>query len=132
MPLGAVVTGANANDGKQAGELLQSLVVQPPSPNHLNSSPDFRDLPSGRGDGAYGNAPTRQATQEVGFRMRAPGRGQTKIPGIGRIRSAVERGHAFLSQFARLARRLDRVAIRYLAWVELAACIIFVRAGFVR
>ncbi len=27
MPLGAVITGANANDGKQAGDVLDSLVI---------------------------------------------------------------------------------------------------------
>ncbi len=91
-----------------------------------------RGLPSARGDGAYGNEPTRQRTACSGFRMRAPRRGQTKLPGIGRIRSAVERGHAFLSQFGRIARRLDRIALRYLGWVQLAACVIFIRAGFFR
>ena len=51
---------------------------------------------------------------------------------IGRIRSAVERGHAFLSQFGRIVRRLDRIVLRYLGWVQLAACMIFIRAGFSR
>jgi putative transposase len=132
MPLGAVITGANANDGQQAGDLLQALVIQPPPPEYQPPAPDFRDLPSARGDGAYGNEPTRQRAAAQGFRMRAPSRGQTRLPGIGRIRSAVERGHAFLSQFGRIVRRLDRIASRYLGWVQLAACMIFIRAGFFR
>jgi hypothetical protein len=38
----------------------------------------------------------------------------------------VERCHAFLSQFGRIARRFDRLAHRYLAWVQLAAFVIFI------
>ena len=132
MPLGAVITGANANDGQQAGEVLAAMVIQPPAPERPANAPDLRDLPSARGDGAYGNEPTRQRAAAQGFRLRAPSRGQTKLSGIGRIRSAVERGHAFLSQFGRIVRRLDRIALRYLGWVQLAACVIFIRAGFFR
>jgi len=132
MPLGVVITGANANDGQQAANVLEALVIKPPAPQVMNPTPDPRDLPSARGDGAYGNEPTRQRAQQSGFRMRAPGRGQTKAPGIGRIRSAVERGHALLCQFGRVSRRLDRHSARYLGWVQLAACVIFIRAGFFR
>jgi len=132
MPLGAVITGANANDGQQAGDVLEALVIKPPVPEGPAESPDLRDLPSARGDGAYGNAPTRQRAAASGFRLRAPSRGQTKLPGIGRIRSAVERGHAFLSQFGRIGRRLDRIVLHYLGWIQLAACMIFIRAGFFR
>jgi hypothetical protein len=44
-------------------------------------------------------------------------------------------GHAFLAQFGRIARRLDRLSKRFLGWVQLAASIIFLRAqahGFFR
>jgi hypothetical protein len=58
MPLGAVITGVNANDGQQAGELPQAMVIQPPSPDEQPPTPDVRDWPSARGDGAYGNEPT--------------------------------------------------------------------------
>jgi transposase len=64
--------------------------------------------------------------------MRAPKRGRTRQKGVGRVRCAVERGHAFLTQFGRVGRRLDRKARRYLGWIELAACVIFLRSGFVR
>jgi hypothetical protein len=37
-----------------------------------------------------------------------------------------------LCQFGRVARRFDRLAIRYLGWIQLAACVIFIRAGFFR
>ncbi len=130
MPLGAVVTRAAANDGQQAGDVLRVMVLQPPPPVTPAASVDPRDLPSTKADGAYGNRPTSQRATDAGFRMRAPKRGQAHMPGVGRIRNAVERGHAFLSQFGRVVRRFDRSDRRYLGWVELAACIILIRTGF--
>jgi len=135
MPLGAVVTAANANDGVQTQAVLESLVVKP-SPAEAPVCPvDARDLPRSRADGAYGNRPTQGRANAAGFRMEAPRRGKTRQAGVGRIRCAVERCHAFLSQFGRIARRFDRSVKRYLGWVQLAACVIFIRHdanGFVR
>ena len=130
MPLGAAITGANAADGSQTGLVLQQLVVHPPEAE--SSANESLSKAALHGDGAYGNAPARNAADVAGFRMLAPSRGQTRLPGVGRIRSAVERCHAMLSQFGRVVRRWDRAAWRYLAWVQLAACFIFVRRGFVR
>lgn len=127
MPIGVVITGANANDGVQTRDVLDALVVRPPEPELPNPDPDPRDLPRARADGAYGNRPTRRRAAAAGFRMIAPGRGQARRPGIGRVRCAVERGHAFLSQFGRVARRFDRSGGRYLAWVQLACAVIFIR-----
>ena len=36
----------------------------------------------------------------------------------------------FLGHFGRVARRSGRDDRLYLGWVELAACVIFIRAGF--
>ena len=132
MPLGATVTVAAANDGQQTEHVLRAMVIQPPPPAQSASVLDPLNLPSAKADGAYGNAPTTARATAAGFRMRAPKRGQTRLSGVGRIRCAVERGHAFLSQFGRIVRRYDRSVRRYLGWVELAACVIFVRSGFVR
>lgn len=135
MPLGAVISAANVNDSVETQAVLEALVVQPP-PAAVPVVPlDARDLPRSRADGAYGNRPSKARAATAGFRMEAPKRGQTRQPGVGRIRCAVERCHALLSQFGRIARRLDRIANRYLHWVQLAACVIFVRHeanGFVR
>lgn len=135
LPLGVVVTAAGANDEVQTQTVLEAMVVQPPSRETPVAQPDPRDLPRVRADGAYGNRPTAARAQAAGFRMHASRRGQTRQPGVGRIRCAVERGHAFLAQFGRIARRMDRCARRYRGWIELAACVIFVRAeahGFFR
>jgi transposase len=132
MPLGATITSAAANDGQQAGHVLRAMVVQPPPPEVPAAVTDPLNFPTAKADGAYGNQPTTARAAAEGFRMRAPKRGQTRLPGVGRIRCAVERGHAFLAQFGRIARRFDRSDRLYLAWVELAACVIFIRAGFFR
>ena len=135
LPLGAVVSAANVNDGVQTQAVLESLVARPPAAEVLVTPPDPRDLPHARADGAYGNRPSKERAAAAGFGLEAPKRGRARQPGVGRIRCAVERCHAFLAQFGRIARRLDRTARRYLGWVQLAACVIFLRHdanGFVR
>jgi transposase len=135
MPLGAVVSAANVNDSVETQAVLESLVVKPPAAEAPAAQPDVRDLPHARADGAYGNRPSKERAAAAGFGLEAPKRGQARRPGVGRIRCAVERCHAFLAQFARLARRLDRRSDRYLGWVQLAACVILIRHeanGFVR
>jgi transposase len=135
MPLAAVVSAANVNDSVETQAVLQALVVKPPAAEVPVAQPDPRDLPRSRADGAYGNRPSQERANTAGFRMEAPKRGRAKQAGVGRIRCAVERCHAFLSQFGRIARRLDRTMKRYLGWIQLAACVIFIRHdanGFVR
>jgi transposase len=130
MPLGAVITGANANDGGQTEVLLQRLVVRPPLTAMERAAVDCRALPHAQADGAYGNQPTHARAQRAGFRLQAPQRG-TARPGVGTMRNAVERCHNFFAQFGRVFRRFDRSARAYLAWIEMAACVILLRSGFV-
>jgi len=131
MPLGVVVTPANANDGCQTEAVLKALVIQPQQPTVPSLPLDPRALPRVQADGAYGNKPSQERAQRAGFRMHAPKRGATR-QGVGKIRNAVERCHNFFAQFGRIFRRFDRSARFYLAWIEMAACVIFVRSGFVR
>lgn len=131
MPLAVTVTKAAANDGCQAQEVLERLVVRPPAPEERVERIDPRDLPRVIADGAYGNKPTAERGQRAGFRVMAPRRGK-KHKGVGKVRNAVERCHNFFAQFGRVFRRFDRSAKRYLAWLELAACVILIRSGFVR
>ena len=130
MPLGVVVTGANANDGCQTEVVLEHLVVQPPAPAVPVAVVDPRSLPHAQADGAYGNKPTQERANRAGFQMQAPKRGKAP-PGVGKVRNAVERCHNFFAQFGRVFRRFDRSARRYLAWLEMAACVILLRSGFV-
>jgi hypothetical protein len=74
-----------------------------------------------------GLAPFRPLARRSWFRMTAPSGGQPRRKGVGSIRSAVERGHAFLAQFGRIVRRTDRRSRRYLGWIELASALIYLR-----
>ena len=130
MPLGVVVTGANANEGCQTEEGLQALVISPPAAQSPVPCEDLRSLPRVQAEGAYGNGPSRERARRAGFRLQAPTRGKAQ-PGVGKIRNAVERCHNFFAQFGRVFRRFDRSARHYLGWLELAACIILLRSGFV-
>jgi transposase len=130
MPLAVTVTKAAANDGCQAEEVLSRLVVRPPEPEVPAKEIDPRDLPRVIADGAYGNRPTEERGQRAGFRVHAPRRGK-KHKGVGKVRNAVERCHNFFAQFGRVFRRFDRSARRYLGWLEMAACVILLRSGFV-
>jgi transposase len=130
MPLGVVVTGANANDGCQTQAVLQALVVYPPAAESCAPGDDLRSFPRVQADGAYGNGPSRERARHAGFRLQAPTRGNAQ-PGVGKIRNAVERCHNFFAQFGRVFRRFDRSARHYLGWLELAACIILLRSVFV-
>jgi len=135
MPLGAVVSAANVNDSVETQAVLESLVVKPPAAEVPVAQLDRRDLPHARADGAYGNRPSKERAAAAGFGLEAPRRGRPRPSGVGRIRCAVERCHAFFAQFGRVARRWDRSAGTFLGWVQLAACVIFIRHdanGFVR
>jgi transposase len=130
MPLGVIVTGANANDGCQTEDVLTHLVVCPPPPTAPVAAADPHGLPRAQADGAYGNRPTQARAQRAGFRLQAPKRNE-KRPGVGKVRNAVERCHNFFAQFGRVFRRWDRSARHYLGWLEMAACVILLRSGFV-
>jgi transposase len=124
------VTGANVNDGCQTEAVLHALVVHPSAAESSVPCLDPRSLPRAQADGAYGNRPTQERARRAGFRLHAPPRGKAQ-PGVGKIRNAVERCHNFFAQFGRIFRRFDRSARHYLGWLELAACIILLRSGFV-
>ena len=95
----------------------------------MEQLPDVRAMPYVRADGNFAKDPTRLQAKRQCFRLWAPGLGQSRR-GLGPIRSSVERAHALVNQFGRIARRLDRCAKRYLGWVQFACCLIFMRRGF--
>lgn len=130
LPLGMMVTGATANDGCQTAAVLPAVVVQPPAAAVPVPCEECRSLPRVQAEGAYANGPTQERAQRAGLRMQAPQRGNARL-GVGKIRTAGERCHNCFAQVGRVCRRCDRSACRYLGWLELAACIILLRSGFV-
>jgi hypothetical protein len=130
MPLGVIVSGANANDGCQTEDVLRALVIVPSTVESAGPGREVWDLPRVQADGAYGNSPTQERAERAGFRSQAPQRGKAQA-GMGKIPNAVERCHNFFAQFGRIFRRFDRSVRYYLGWLELAACIILLRSDFV-
>lgn len=94
-----------------------------------NDGPDVRAMPYLRGDGNFAKVPAQCDAKHQGFRLWAPAAGQSRR-GLGRIRAGVEWAHALVNQFGRVSRRFDRRERRYLGWVQLASCLIFMRQGF--
>jgi putative transposase len=156
LPVGVVVCGANRQDATFTGEALASVVIELPVERavksivkekgrrrdgkrsnaqlrdlqkQLHEGQDSRAMPYLRGDGNFAKIPARLAAKREGFRLWAPSVGQSRR-GLGRIRSSVERAHALLNQFGRVFRRFDRRDKWYLAWAQLACCVIFMRQGF--
>jgi transposase len=105
-------------------------VIQPPLAEQRVARGDERGFPHAQADGAYGNRPTQERARRAGVRLQGPKRGAGQ-PGVGKIRHAVERCHNFFAQFGRVFRRFDRSARCSLAWIEMAACVILLRSGFV-
>jgi transposase len=157
LAIGACLCGANQQDATFAADALRRVAelpvekwaIAPPIPKPIKNKKasgaerrkiksklfqaangvDLRALPYTRGDGNFAKDPTRLGARDAGYRLWAPKVGQSRR-GLGRVRSSVERAHAFLNQFGRIARRLDRHATFYLGWVHLACCLIFMRRGF--
>ena len=80
MPLGVVITGANANDGVQARDVLEAMVVRPPESDHPVAEVDERSLPTAQADGSYGNGPTRQRAKAAGPEPRSEAAGDRQDP----------------------------------------------------
>jgi transposase len=110
--------------------LLQRLVVRPPVAASSVAAVEARSFPHAPAEGAYGRRPTPERARRAGCRLQAPTRGAGQ-PGIGKMRSAVERCQNFCAQCGRVYRRCDRSARRSLAWIDMAACVILLRSGFV-
>ena len=156
LPVGVCVCGANQQDASFTAPALASVVIDLPTmPGNVplasepaerregkrsrrqlkaieqklsQDQPDVRCLPYLRGDGNFRTPACLDAKQQ-GFRLWSPGKGRSRS-GLGKIRSSVERAGALLNQFGRVTRRLDRCQRRYLGWVQIACCVLFMRQGF--
>lgn len=126
--------GRRGNGNLSTGQLrrLRRRLLGPPGGpdgGGGGGGPDVRSMPYLRADGNFAKVTARLAAKGQGWRLWAPNPGRSRR-GLGSIRSSVERAHALLNQFGRVFRRLDRDPARYLAWVQLACAVIFMRRGF--
>jgi len=128
IPLATVLSGANRHDMTQLAALLDALVVELPSVG----ADDARHLSLDRG---YDYAACREAATARGYTPHIPPRASAAqpLPAPGHPdrhpprRWVVEVAHSWCNRFRRLLIRWEKKATNYLAFVQLAACLIIYR-----
>jgi transposase len=122
IPLAATITGANVPDVNQTIPTLADLqpVGGKPGPKH--------EKPARlQGDRGYDSEPLRQLLRDLGITPVLAARNTENGSGLGIHRWVVERTIAWLHNFGRLRRRLDRQTFSHKAFLILACCLICLR-----
>ena len=126
VPLATVLSGANRTDMKKLGDLLEATVYAAPATG------DERHLCLDRG---YDYAACREAAAARGYTAHIPPKASEArpLPPPGHPdrhpprRWVVEVSHSWFNRFRRLLIRWEKTAANYLAFVQLAACLIIYR-----
>jgi transposase len=132
VPLASIISEANRTDMKRLGAVLDAQVVPAPVVCDAQGQPLPRDLCLDRG---YAYDTCRQEAAARGYRPHIPPKASAAqpLPAPGAParhparRWVVEVGHAWFNRFRRLLIRWDKKAANYLAFVQLAACLIISR-----
>jgi putative transposase len=132
VPLACVVSEANRTDMKRLGAVLDAQVVVAPVETDADGQPQPRDLCLDRG---YDYDACRAEAAARGYRPHIPPKASAAqpLPPPGDParhpprRWVVEVGHAWFNRFRRLLIRWDKKAANYLAFIQLAACLIIYR-----
>lgn len=132
MPLACIISEANRTDMKRLGALLDAPVIEAPVAMDADGQPLLRDLCLDRG---YDYDACRETAAAHGYRPHIPPKASAEqpLPPPGDParhpphRWVVEVGHAWFNRFRRLLIRWDKQAVNYLAFVQLAACLIIYR-----
>ncbi len=127
-----VLSGANRTDMKKLGELLDAKVVEAPPASAEGEAPGVRDLCLDRG---YDYDTCREAAAQRGYRAHIPPKRSEEhpLPPPGHPdrhpprRWVVEVAHSWFNRCRRLLIRWEKTAANYLAFVQLAACLIIYR-----
>ena len=132
MPLATVVSGANRTDMKKLGDLLDAQLVACP----LAMDPaDPAAGPQLCLDRGYDYAACREAASSHRYTAHIPPKRSAAqpLPPPGHPdrhpprRWVVEAAHSWFNRFRRLLVRWEKQAAHYLAFVQLAACLIVYR-----
>jgi len=125
VPLSLVVTGANRHDVSQLAAVLDSIVVEKPSPpirrhKHLCA------------DAGYTGAPALAVIEAHGYIPHVKGRGQEaselkRDPEKKARRWIVEVAHSWFNRFRKLLVRYEKLERSFLALNHLAAAIMAFR-----
>jgi putative transposase len=132
VPLASIISEANRTDMKRLGALLDAQIVAAPVEPAANGQPIPHELCLDRG---YDYDACRETAAAHGYRPHIPPRAsaQQPLPPPGdparhpARRWVVEVGHAWFNRFRRLLIRWDKKATNYLAFIQLAACLIIYR-----
>jgi transposase len=120
-----VLSGANRNDMKKLGELLDATVVEPaptePPQLALDRGYDYDDCRAAAA--ARGYTPHIPPKASEATPLPPPGHPDRHPP----RRWVVEVGHSWFNRFRRLLTRWEKRAETYLGFVQLAACLIIYR-----
>lgn len=125
MPLAVVVSGANRTDMKKLEDLLAAQLIEAPTEV-------ARQLCLDRG---YDYAACRETAIKQGYVPHIPPKASEAqpLPPPGHPdrhpprRWVVEVGHSWFNRFRRLLTRWEKKAAHYLAFAQLAACLIIYR-----
>ena len=99
------MTKAGANDGVQTQAVLEAMVVPPPPAETPVANPDPRDWPRTRADGAVREQAHDGPRGGRRFSDGGSPAGSDAAAGSRSHPRRIKRGHAFLAQFGRIARR---------------------------
>ena len=132
IPLATLLSGANRTDMKKLAELLDAKLIEDPLTATELAALLERHLCLDRG---YDYAECREAALARGYTVHIPPpRGaEQPLPPPGHPerhpprRWVVEVAHSWFNRFRRLLIRWDKKAEHYLAFVQLAACLIIYR-----
>jgi putative transposase len=130
--LACIISEANRTDMKRLAELLDAQLVPAPLATDTDGQPVPRDLCLDRG---YDYDACRETAAAHGYRSHIPPKATAEqpLPPPGdparhpARRWVVEVGHAWFNRFRRLLIRWDKKAAHYLAFIQLAACLIIYR-----
>jgi len=125
-----VLSGANRTDMKKLAELLDATVIEVPPPTEAGAAE--RHLALDRG---YDYDECREAAAARGYTVHIPPKrsAECPLPPPGHPdrhpprRWVVEVAHSWFNRFRRLLIRWEKRPEHYLAFVQLAACLIVYR-----
>ena len=125
VPLSIIVTGANRHDVSQVAAVLESIVVQRPTPPERRSKHLCADA-------GYSGNPALCIIEEHGYIANVKGRGQEakekrRHPAKRARRWVVEVAHSWFNRFRKLLVRYEKLERSFLGLNHLAAAIIAFR-----
>lgn len=136
VPIAVVLSGANRTAMKKLADLLDATLIAPPAPAEVADGEDSADsethLTLDRGYDydecreaavARGDAPHIPPKRSAAQPLPPPGDPARHPP----RRWVVEVAHSWFNRFRRLLIRWEKRAEHYLAFVQLAACLIVYR-----